>query len=201
MPVKQARSITLWVKRLLAGPAWQMGLQAWHPQHLVACLPEASLLPEVCLLLGLLLPEVYLLPHRLLAPRRPRLRTLRHDTRCTLQLAADISKTVSAHEMCLARMLLLLSLFLMPCLLLMPCRPRMHPPRHGTCCTHQLAAATSLIVRAPVAHHTKVLLIETGLTLSTWEPQHAVFQHSRPCRVSCLYSYAQTAISAVVYFR
>ena len=89
MPVEQARSITLWVKRLLAGPAWQMGSQAWHPQHLVACLPKASLLAEVCLLLGLLLPEVSLLPYRLLVPRRPRMHTPRHDTCCTHQLAAD----------------------------------------------------------------------------------------------------------------
>ena len=158
MPVEQARSITLWVKRLLAGPAWQMGLQAWHRQHLVACLPEASRLPGVCLLLGLLLPEVSLLPHRLLAPRRPRLHTPRHDTRCTHQLAADISKTISAHEMCLARMLPLLYLFPMPCLLLMPCRPRMHTSRHGICCTHQLAAATSLTVRALVATTQKYCL-------------------------------------------
>jgi len=137
-----------------------MGLQAWHPQHLVACLPEACLLPEVCLLLGLLLPEVSLLPHRLLAPRRPRLHTPRHDTHCTRQLAANISKTVSAHEMCLSRTLLLLSLFLMPCLLLLPFHPRMHTPRHGTCCTHQLGADKIQTVRALMAHHTEVLLIE-----------------------------------------
>ncbi len=202
-------------KGLLSGRALQVDLLAWHPEHVSrvedACRAgkkhhlvgeEASGWPRLADgLTGMASSASGRLPARgvpaargvsapwsasargvsaasspSLLPRRPRL--LRH--------------AISAPSCWPASYPLLYVRALMP----LPCRPRMHT--HAMVLLYPPACA---VTQHSWQHHTKVLLIEKGWTLSTWEPQHVVFQHRRPCRVSCLYCYAQSAISAVACFR